>query len=176
MFVLTGVMGSGARKEVAIWAGKSEIGSRVLHCARGGSGGVVDRDLRSPSIEILGRDPNHGRSEITERVARSETPERTIFGSSVDRDQRRPKVAIVVGDQIGGGIGARTMEDPTPDFTFACPNRHVFPSATTHYPCQHEHDPAPGGRGGFRVGAARPDFPTPPIPHPTPPLHSYLNA
>ena len=29
VFVLTGVMGSGARKEVAIWAGKSEIGSRA---------------------------------------------------------------------------------------------------------------------------------------------------
>ena len=77
VFVLTGVMGSGARKEVANWAGKSEIGSRVLHCARGGNRG-------GSSIEIFGRDPNHGRSEITERVARSEPPERTIFGSSVD--------------------------------------------------------------------------------------------
>ena len=147
---------------------KSGVG--LYLCARGIGGGVVDRDPRSPSIEILGRDPNHGRSEIKERVARSEFLERAIFGSSVDRDQRRPKVAVVVGNQ---GIGARTMEDPTPDFTFAYPNRHLFSNATTHYPCQHEHDPAPGGRGGFRVGAARPDFPNPdPPPHPTPALLS----
>ena len=125
---------------------KSGVGSSIVRA--GGIGG-------GSSIEIFGRDPNHGRSEITERVARSETPERTIFGSSVDQDQRRPQVAIVVGDLGSRGMGARTKEDPTPDFTFAYPNRHLFSNATTHYPCQHEHDPVPGGGYGVSVGARR---------------------
>ena len=123
MFVTVGVMGSGAWKEVAIWAGKSEIGSRVLHCARGG-------DRGGSSIEIFGRDPNHGRSEITERVARSETPERTIFGSSVDRDQRRPKVANWGSDQ-GGDRGAHNG-GPYSRFYFCLPK--LPPLSERHYP------------------------------------------
>ena len=60
MFVLTGVMGSGARKEVANWAGKSEIGSRVPKRTppdppRGLDDrvAIIDHDRRSGSSVVI---------------------------------------------------------------------------------------------------------------------------
>ena len=45
----------------------------------------------------------------------------------------------------------------------AYPFHYLFPRVTMALPPQREHDPAPGGRGGFGVG------PRGPNPHPTPP-------